>query len=327
MFGTKKSGLRLVATIALATLFVSVGTNAATAGTKTNSKTIEYLSSKFIDGKYLEGFTPGKPDFGFTLEALLQRKALGEKSGAFTKAIRYNLQNSSVVGTSAKNPGYLFNSSGELNTGLAGKFAFTSKALKADNAKLRDKILGLLVKATGSSGDLKSKDATTFDRAWVILALKANGLNNAAEKLTSALKKTQLADGGFNDGYTLDSSATDGTGIALQALASTRKLGNNAVRSSNEVAIKAAVKYLRGTQLNGDHWDAWGDYNTNGTAYASMGIIAAGTPSLAVATWLRSKLASDGGLVTPWSGGSGDVYATAQSVVPMLNLSYLSLIK
>ena len=328
MFETK-SGLRTIATLALTALLVTTGVAGASTANAANKNqaTVNFLASKFVSGKYIEGFTPGQADFGFTLEALLQRKALGEAGKGFSAAVRYNLQNTAVVGVSASNPGYLFDKDGTLNIGLAGKFAFVSKAVSANNGKLRGKILAALKRSLTSAGDLRSAAATTFDRAWVILGFSANGLKTQAAKLSSALIQTQLSDGGFNDGYTLDSSATDGTGIALQALAATRYLGSAANRATSAAAIVSAVKYLRSTQVNNDHWEAWGDYNTNGTAYAAMGIIAAGSPSLASATWLKGKVASDGGLQTPWSNGAGDTYATAQAVVPMLNLSYLSLLK
>ena len=327
MFETKESGLRKIATFALIALLLTATPNSALAKESANQNTIAFLKSKFVGDKYIEGFTPGKADFGFTLEALLQRKALGEKSEALTKAIRYNLMNTAVVGISTAVPGYLFDSTGKLNVGLAGKFAFVSEAMKAKNEKLRSKIVSKLKQSLGANGDLSSASATTFDRAWVILGLYSNGAHSASTRLSVALQRTQLTDGGFNDGYTLDASATDGTGIALQALSTTRKLGSAAVRGKTLQSINAAVRYLRGTQVDNDHWNAWGDYNTNGTAYAAMGIIAAGSPSLGIATWLRNKVASDGGLITPWSSGAGDTYATAQSVVPMLNLSYLSLLK
>ncbi|MFM5905656.1 MAG: hypothetical protein ACKORF_06090 [Micrococcales bacterium] len=326
MFETKKSGLRTIATFTIAVMLFAGAGQSAHAKESANQTTVKFLQSKFVAGKYIEGFTPGKADYGFTLEALLQRKALGEKSSALAKAVRFNLVNTSVVGVSPSVPGYLFDSEGKLNVGLAGKFAFVSQAMKAPNGKLRSKILQKIKASFGSNGDLKDASATTFDRSWVILGLAANGNPKQAQRLGLALQQTQLSDGGFNDGYTLDASATDGTGIALQALAATRNLGSTEVKSKTGTSIAKAVQYLRGTQVNGDHWEAWGDYNTNGTAYAAMGIIAAGSPSLGIATWLKNKLSSDGGLVTPWSGGSGDTYATAQSVVPMLNLSYLSLL-
>jgi hypothetical protein len=58
-----------------------------------------------------------------------------------------------------------------------------------------------------------------------------------------------------------------------------------------------------------------------------MGLKAAGQNVAAISSWLKTKIASDGGVVSAWSGGKGDAMATSQSIVPMLGLSYLYLLK
>ncbi|MFM6966166.1 MAG: hypothetical protein ACKOWI_02155, partial [Rhodoluna sp.] len=87
-----------------------------------------------------------------------------------------------------------------------------------------------------------------------------------------------------------------------------------------------AAKYLRTVQVTGNHWESFGDVDVNGTAYAAMGLKAAGANVASIQTWLKSRVASTGGLITPWSNGRGDVFATAQGVVALLGSSYLNLL-
>jgi len=57
-----------------------------------------------------------------------------------------------------------------------------------------------------------------------------------------------------------------------------------------------------------------------------MGLVAAGRSVTPIRKWLRGKIAADGGLQTPWSGGLGDRFATAQGLVAMLGLDYMDLV-
>jgi hypothetical protein len=78
MFGAK-SGLRVIAAAAIAAIAIAAPLSPAQAASETYPSTINFLTSKFVDGESLDGFTPGSPDYGFTLEAMLQRKAAGQK--------------------------------------------------------------------------------------------------------------------------------------------------------------------------------------------------------------------------------------------------------
>jgi hypothetical protein len=126
-------------------------------------------------------------------------------------------------------------------------------------------------------------------------------------------------------GDTLASSA-DATGIALQALALAKRTATKSQAAIQQKSIVAASLYLRTTQVAGNHWDAWGDADVNGTAYAAMGLKAAGANITAIQAWLKTRIAPSGGLTTPWSNGVGDVFATAQGYAPLIGLSYLNLI-
>ena len=69
MFETK-SGLRTIATLIISAALTIAATTPAQAAVQ-YPKTVSYLSSQFVDGKYVIGFTAGKQDFGMTLEAML----------------------------------------------------------------------------------------------------------------------------------------------------------------------------------------------------------------------------------------------------------------
>ena len=326
MFETK-SGLRSIATIAATAALIAVSSAVPAKAANQFQSTDEFLKNSFVSGQFIEGFTPGKPDFGFTLEAMLQRQALGENTAKLASAIVYNLTDPSITGTEANPVGYLFDSNKRVKLGIAGKFAFTSAVLKAKNAATRRGIINDILSKIDVTGDIAANmSANTFDRAWVVLALQANGFGRQAASLAVHMISHQLADGGFNDGYDLGVGSPDGTGIVLQALGAV-----SGASASQKKAISAsetkAVAYLTKNAVNGDHYEAYGDYSVNSTAYAAMGLAAVGKKSASIKSWLIGKLSNDGGLQTSWSAGAGDVYATAQGGLALLGQSYLNLIK
>jgi hypothetical protein len=289
------------------------------------SNTEAFLRASFTNGQFVAGFTPGKPDFGFSLEALLQRKVLGETADTLEPAVKYLLTSTAQTGTVSNPNGYLFNS-GKLRLGLAGKWAFVSSILKAGNGNTRRQIISAALSKVDGSGDVApDAGANTYDRAWLILGLAANDRARQAVTLATNLASHQLADGGFNDGFTLGSSSSDGTGITLQALAAARGLATQSQRRTLNASIDKAVAYLNKAK-EGDHFSNYGDYDLNGTAYAAMGLKSVGAQVGSIQNWIKSKLASDGGLQTPWSGGTGDIYATAQGATALLGQSYAGLL-
>lgn len=308
--------------LALAMLCLPAGAAPARASVRLQA-TDDFLVGAFVKGQYLEGFTPGKPDFGFSLEALLQREALGESRATLMPAVTYLLTDPSVSGDANHRSGYLFDSESKPKLGIIGKFAFVSAQLAARNNPTRKGVLNLLRSKIDRSGDFApDAGANTYDRAWVVLGLAANGYFGQARWLASNMIKHQLKSGGFNDGYDLGVGSPDGTGIALQALAAVKDRGTASQRNSFGKSIRKAKAFLQATAVNGNHFESYGDANVNGTAYAAMGLTAVGGNATAYRTWLKTFLSSDGGISTPWSGGSGDVYATAQAALALLGSSY-----
>jgi hypothetical protein len=326
MFGPKTE-LRAIAAALLTALVVATPLNAAQAAPETYPSTIKFLSEKFVNGKALDGFTPGIPDFGFTLEAMLQLKAGGKKLTDQLTAVKAVLADTTVPSKSIINT-YVYGTDKKIRPGLAGKFLFTSAALGVPNAPLRNAVVADLKKVISSNGTITSSFGNSFDYSWVVLGLATNNQSKLANTVATQLTKLERPDGGFGmdqTGDTLASSA-DATGIALQALSLAKKSATKSQLAVEQKAIVTGAAYLRTTQKSGDHWDAWGDVDVNGTAYAAMGLKAAGANITAVQTWLKSRVAPTGGLLTSWSNGSGDVFATAQGYVPLLGLSYLNLI-
>lgn len=326
MFGPKTE-LRLITAALTAAFIIVTPLPPVQAATETYSSTIKFLSDKFVGGKALDGFTPGQTDYGFTLEAMLQRKAGGQKLTDQLTAIKATLADTTSL-TKSVVSNYVYNAQKQIKPGMAGKFLFTSAALGVPNAPLRNGVIADLKKTISSNGAIDSVLGNSFDYSWVILGLATNNQTKLANQVAVKLAALERPDGGFGmdqTGDTLKSSA-DATGIALQALALAKKSATKTQLSVEQKAILAACAYLRTTQVTGDHWEAWGDVDVNGTAYAAMGLKAAGANISTIQAWLKSKVAPSGGLMTPWSNGSGDVFATAQGYVPLIGQSYLTLI-
>ena len=314
----------ILASIALATSPLSV----AGAATSAYPKTLSYLSGMFVGGRYVEGFTPGRADYGFTIEAMLQRLAGGLSANGQRAAVDSNFINNTNIGTSTNRHGYLFDSSGELILGAAGKYLFAGRALGVANVSNRNGILALLKRRVASNGVLAGANGNAFDYSWVALALVASGESNLAQRVAATLASFARSDGGFGLDTALDTndSSTDATGIALQAIAAVRAISPTALGKKLGATSARAVSYLLATQISGNHWQAWGDFDTNGTAYAAMGLRACGRSITNIRHWLASKIATDGGIESAWSGGAGDPFATAQAYAPLLGLSYVDLI-
>jgi hypothetical protein len=325
-----KSGSRFIATISaaalavVATLSIQSPASAATSYASTDT----FLQNSFTNGQFVSGFTPGVPDYGFSIEALLQRKALGESNAQLAGPIGYLLTSPNVSGTTSSSTGYLFKDS-SLKLGIAGKWAFASAIFTKRNLTNRKAILTKAISKQLRNGDFGTDTgANTYDRAWLVMGLVANGFDKQAVSLSRAMLRLQIADGGWDDGYTLGTSSPDGTGIVLQALAAVKATAiSPAFKKQITAASAKAVAYLNGSLVGGNHYEAYGDANINGTEYAAMGLNAAGKPNSAVTAWIRSQLAPDGGIASPWSAGAGDVYATAQGALALLGSSYVALIK
>ena len=270
--------------------------------------TANFLAGKFVTtdaGTYLEGFTPGKADPGFTLEAIAQ---LSEAPSIdLSAAKKWALETSDAV----------LNEDGSYNLGLAAKWLYVSQLVEFDNAKLRDEVTEKLTAFWTTSTD-PSVVANTFDAAWQTLALKAVGKDVEAASAAESLFFSRRSDNGWGADTTsaTTASSTDATAIALMAF----------IATNNQEAADVAKAWLQANMVT-DHYEAWGDVDVNGTAYATMALQSAGEDVSKLQAWLKSRVVEDGGLETPWSGGKGDTFATAQAYLPLIGLNYVDLAK
>jgi hypothetical protein len=146
-----------------------------------------------------------------------------------------------------------------------------------------------------------------------------------ATKLASLIR----ADGGFGSDLSADttSSTADATGIALMAFAANQGKGTASQKSAKETATASALGWLTANTVKGNHFEAWGDVDVNGTEYAAMGLKSEAKDISAFQKWLASRIAKDGGLATPWSNKAGDTFATIQGLLVLDGRSYSDLAK
>ena len=318
MFETK-TGLRKFATLITIAALTFAATTPAAAAVKYQS-TVRFIASKFVNHEYVEGFTAGKPDFGFTIESMLQLRAAGQTAKSQAPAVAFNLQSAANAGT-ASNPVGLLYADKKFQTGRGGMFLVASKAFDLGSSALRSSVLKSIKANIKASGEITDAFGNTFTYGWTALGLQAAGETKLASLVAGKLASIARPDGGFGTDQTGDTmtSAADATGMALMAFAAANK--------SNSTAAKKAITWLTKTALVKDHYEAWGDVDVNGTDYAVMGLAAVSQKTSTLQAWLVSRLSPTGGLTTPWSEGKADTYATAQGYIALLGSSYVALIK
>jgi hypothetical protein len=320
------SGLRFtaksIAAIVAASLVLSLS---ACAPSTKNPKTAEFLQSRFTSAG-IEGFTPGQIDPGFTLEALTQLWATGTTSSAPVKAAADSVwSQAEKLETSGT---FTDTATGALKAGLVAKaLVFGSLFGKTSDASFKTLVDKLSI-AVDNTGEISGSNGNVFDYGWAVLGLKAAHSQLAslvAVKLASLIRQ----DGGFGSDLSSNttSSSADSTGMALMALEATKDEGTNGQLLIRTSAIGKAIAWLKKNSVESDHFEAWGDFDVNGTAYAAMGLVSAGIDVTSYSVWLASKVASDGGLSTPWSKGKGDTFATVQGLLALDGRGYVELVK
>lgn len=288
---------------------------------------VSFLAKSFLNGKALEGSPAGTVEYGFTLDAMMQLKAGGKTLVQQLPAVNYMLATRSQPLGTASN-GYLFNKDAELslNVGRAGKFLFTSEVINVPNNSIRyDVFKKLAARINSKTGEISGVGSGAIDYAWVALGLNSYQEFTLANKVVQKMLTLQNTDGGFGETDPVISTP-DSTGIVLQAINLRQDFGTDAQDKKRAEAEKKAVAYLLSTSVDKNHWNAYGEASVNSTAYAAMGLKAAGKKISAYSTWLKSQLAPKGGFLTSWSEGAGDKFATAQALAPLLGKSYLDLL-
>jgi len=280
-------------------------------------ETAEFLNSQFVNGEYLEGFSPGAAEYGFSLEAIAQLSVAGEID--ISKSKRFLLETDSS---------YLFSEeTGEIIPGLAGKYLYASKVTSADNKALADSVIESLQKLVKPDGSLDTVSPSTFDYSWAILGLYSQDEKELASTIAGELSSLAREDGGFgfDSSEFTEASSTDATAIAIMALELTKNLGS--VASGNQAAIEAALAYLDSTMVDGSHFVAFDAVDINGTALALMAYLAtSGELNENVHAYLVTQIQEDGGIGSPWVENAGDRFATAQGYLALEGKSYLTLL-
>jgi hypothetical protein len=280
--------------------------------------TAEFLKSQFVLGEYLEGFSPGVPEYGFSLEAVAQLSQTREIDS--TAAISFLLESE---------PDFLYSAeTGEIIPGLAGKYLFASKVTGAANGAQTQMVVGSLSEVIQEDGTLSLTEASIFDYAWMTLGLYAQDQKDMARTVSAVLATLAREDGGFgfdNSEFTTNSS-TDATAMAIMALALTKDLDTE-LTADKQRAIDLALGYLDSNLVDGSHFVAFDAVDINGTALALMAYIAArGELNESVQSFLAAQIQEDGGIGSPWVENAGDRFATAQGYLALEGKSYLSLL-
>jgi hypothetical protein len=280
--------------------------------------TAEFLKSQFVLGEYLEGFSPGVPEYGFSLEAVSQLSQTKEVDTSV--AITFLLESE---------PDFLYSAeTGEIVPGLAGKYLFASKVTGAANGAQAQTVIGSLSELIQEDGTLTLTTASTFDYAWMSLGLYAQNQQEMAKNVSAVLTTLAREDGGFgfdNSEFTTASS-TDATAMAIMALELTKGLDPE-LTASKQSAIDAALAYLDAGVVDGSHFMAFDAVDINGTALALMAYIATtGVLNETMHSYLVEQIQVDGGIGSPWVENAGDRFATAQGYLALEGKSYLTLI-
>jgi len=318
----KNAGMRKIVALssAVVTVVVLVALLVLSMG-GTQSKhlaTAEFLKSQFVLGEYLEGFSPGVPEYGFSLEAISQLSQTSEVDSSI--AIKFLLESE---------PDFLYSAeTGEIIPGLAGKYLFASKVTGAANGAQTQMVVGSLSEFIKEDGTLTLTTASTFDYAWMTLGLYAQDQQEMAKHVSAVLVTLARDDGGFgfdNSEFTTASS-TDATAMAIMALELTKGLDPE-LTSAKQRTIDAALGYLDAGLVDGSHFVASEAVDINGTALALMAYLATrGELNENVQAYLVAQIQEDGGIGSPWVENAGDRFATAQGYLALEGKSYLTLL-
>lgn len=259
--------------------------------------------SAYLQGKLKADGSYGGDSFGQNADAILAVRAAG-----FDPAMD--------MLPGGKTPAdYLkANAAAQNKPASAGKAAVAAKAAGLDPKNVGG--ANLIATITGgydaSKGTYASDD---FSQSIAMLGLACTG-NTVPSAALSALKATQLSDGGWGFG---GSSDPDTTAIAMQAL-----LAGGVAK--DDPAITKATTWIKTNQLPDGGWGFAPESNTSSTAYVVQALFAAGQsidipiyilPGASPRTYLLSQQNADGSFT-----GFDPVIATAQTVPALAGRTY-----
>jgi hypothetical protein len=271
------------------------------------------------------------PDLGQTSDVALGLAATTGQGAALAKVLTYLDTHAGAYVHGDPSTG---EKKGAHYAGSTGKLALVAQAAgKNPSAFGGLDLIGELRALMASDGrfrdDSKFGDfSNPLGQAFDILALQRGTTEGAPQAAIDNLLTAQCKDGGFAETFPkvgAPCSATpDATGLALQALAA---------KGSGCWALKARSWLTAHQQADGSFGSSATDPskpaepNVNSTAYATIGLMAAGQSTSKVVDFLGSVQNPDGGL--PIKPGSADtksnVFATAQALDAFAGSSFLTI--
>ncbi len=199
-----------------------------------------------------------------------------------------------------------------------GDLARTIIALEAAGADPRDfGGANLVTRLLAKRRDNGSYEGWPGSTAYAVIALRSAGATGGLDPSLSWLRKVQNDDGGWGDVPGSPSTA-DGTGAVMQALAPDSK------------AVRRGLSYLRQAQRPGGGFPLGGNgaVNTQSTAWAIQGILAAGGDpasfrrgGASALDYLAARQQADGHYRYSKSSDQTPVWVTAQVLVAVAGKS------
>lgn len=288
-----------------------------------------YVVGHLTDGNHVEG--KFGPDLGQTSDVAMGLAATTGQGATLTKVLTY-------LDTHAAAYVHGDPSSGEKvganYAGSTGKLALVAKIAGKNPSSfggldLISELRGLMDSEGRFLDDSKFGDfSNPLGQAFAILALQRGTSDGAPQAAIDYLVTAQCTDGGFPDAFSKVgapcSSSPDATGLALQALVATGA-GCPATRARSWLEAHQRADGSFASKAVDPSKPAAG--NVNSTAYAALGLTAAGESTSTVVSYLASVQNPDGGLAIEPSGkdkASSDL-ATAQALDALAGSSFLTI--
>jgi hypothetical protein len=295
------------------------------------SKAEGFVLGRLTEGTHVVG--PYGPDLGQTSDVALALAATGQQPATLREVTAY------LAGAGA---GYVHGdpAQGEKDganyAGPTAKLALVAQVTGGDPTSfggldLVSELQGLMT-TTGPQAGRFSDDSAFGDysnplgQGFAVLALERGTAAGAPQQALDYLLSAQCDDGGFPEAFggATCTSSPDSTGLVLQAL----------LAADADCPAARALTWLRARQAADGSFGSNAvdptkpeSPNVNSTAYAALGLVAAGggAPAEQAVAYLTSVQNDDGGLpTTPSSSTTSDVFATAQALSALTGTSLLS---
>lgn len=199
----------------------------------------------------------------------------------------------------------------------AGKLALVAAATGRDATDFGGVDLVAVIEGSLSADGVCGGWAYALGNALCILGLDRNGADVPASLLENSYGFQDPETGAF--GYVAGQdfvTDTDASGLMLSALAG--------VAEDRAAALSAAAvrDYLVGAQTDDGYWENFSPVNSTGLVAPALESV--GVPQDLAVGWLAGQQLEDGGLPAVVDGGTSNLMATTQGMLPFTGESYLS---